>query len=59
MSQKIFFKPKKYCVFDSLRGKGLVHQCGSRNMPQNISGYWNLNYTVIELLEKNFKKIKN
>ena len=58
MSQKFFFRPVKYLVFDSLKGKDLMHQCGSRNIPQNISGYWNLNYPDIELIEKNFKKIR-
>jgi hypothetical protein len=36
----------------------MKNQCGSRDMPKIISGYWQLNQPDIDLMSKVFKKIR-
>ncbi len=55
-SQVFKFTPKYGIVFDSANGKELLNQC-SRDVPQQVTGYWTPLQSDIDSLENNFRKV--
>ncbi len=49
--------PKYSTILEPTNGERLLRQC-SRGTPKNISGYWTLNKSDIETLERQFMRIK-
>jgi len=54
--QDYYFKPDSSAVFDKSLGKEFFKQC-SRYVPENITGFYNIDSLEIKILERNFLKI--
>ena len=57
IAQSNYFRPKYLVLFDTTIGKLLLDQC-SRSIPENISGFFKVNYKDLDTLCANFKEIQ-
>jgi hypothetical protein len=57
LAQKFRYKPENSIVYDSTNGEKIIAQC-SRDIPKNISHYWNITRSEIDKLENNFKRVQ-
>ena len=56
IAQKYSYKPENSIIYDSTNGEKIIAQC-SRDIPKNISHYWNITQFDIKRLENNFKRV--
>ncbi|NDK57102.1 hypothetical protein GWO68_14345 [Pontibacter sp. BT213] len=47
----------QFTIMDTVKGEQLLNQC-SRSTPENINSIWELDKVHVEILDKNFDKVK-
>jgi hypothetical protein len=56
IGQDLKFVPKYATIIDTSKGRNILNQC-SRSVPKNISGFWQISQSDLNILEDYFKKI--